>query len=163
VDKPDTVVLQILQYAGKSMEDFPRPRNPCLTARETIVIADFICKLLAVQDEKDNKIAELTHERDKFQVMAGANGLAGLAVGKENDALRAEVERLTGCLKRANDQAEEFERRWYLRGDDVERLRAVFSDLIAGLDKTHWSSWQSTAHFYEAYHSARAALQEPTP
>lgn len=64
MNKPDAVVLQILQYAGKSMSDFPRPRNPCLTARQTIVIADFICKLLAVQDEKDNKIAELTRERD---------------------------------------------------------------------------------------------------
>ena len=42
----------------------------------------------------------------------------------ERDALRAEVERLTGCLKRANDQAEHFERHWYLRGDEVEALRA---------------------------------------
>ncbi len=38
-------------------------------------------------------------------------------------ALGAENERLTECLKKANAQAEHFEREWYLRGDEVERLR----------------------------------------
>lgn len=38
-------------------------------------------------------------------------------------ALEAEVERMTGCLQKANEQAEHFEREWYLRGDEVERLR----------------------------------------
>lgn len=41
----------------------------------------------------------------------------------ERDSLRAEVERFTQCLQRANDQAEHFEREWYLRGDEIERLR----------------------------------------
>ena len=35
-----------------------------------------------------------------------------------------EIERLTQALKKANDQAEHFEREWYLRGDEIERLRA---------------------------------------
>ena len=35
-----------------------------------------------------------------------------------------EIERLTACLKKANDQAEHFEREWYLRGDEIERLTA---------------------------------------
>lgn len=39
-------------------------------------------------------------------------------------ALCDEIERLTACLKKANDQAEHFEREWYLRGDEIERLRA---------------------------------------
>jgi len=38
-------------------------------------------------------------------------------------ALCDEIERLTACLKKANDQAEHFEREWYLRGDEIERLR----------------------------------------
>ena len=35
-------------------------------------------------------------------------------------ALCDEIERLTACLKKANDQAEHFEREWYLRGDRLE-------------------------------------------
>ena len=38
----------------------------------------------------------------------------------ELERLRAEVARLTAALKRANDQAEHFEREWYLRGDEIE-------------------------------------------
>ena len=34
-----------------------------------------------------------------------------------------QIERLTQALKKANDQAEHFEREWYLRGDEIERLR----------------------------------------
>ena len=48
----------------------------------------------------------------------------------ERDTLRAEVERLTGCLARANSQAEHFEREWYLRGDEVERLERIVHYLI---------------------------------
>ncbi len=36
----------------------------------------------------------------------------------------AEIERLTGCLEKANIQAEKFEREWYLRGDEIETLKA---------------------------------------
>ncbi len=32
-----------------------------------------------------------------------------------------EIERLTSCLKKANDQAEHFERHWYLAKEDAER------------------------------------------
>jgi hypothetical protein len=37
----------------------------------------------------------------------------------------AEIKRLTACLKLANAQAEEFERKWYLLGDEIERLKAA--------------------------------------
>ena len=43
--------------------------------------------------------------------------------GAHAAALAAEVERLTACLYKANSQAELFERKWYLRGDEIERLR----------------------------------------
>jgi len=47
----------------------------------------------------------------------------------ERDALRVEVERLTECLHRANAQAEHFEREWYLRGDEVDALRAKIAEM----------------------------------
>ena len=42
-------------------------------------------------------------------------------------ALAAENERLSAALKQANDQAEHFERAWYLRGDDMERALALLA------------------------------------
>jgi len=36
------------------------------------------------------------------------------------EPLFAEIARLTAALKKANDQAERFERGWYLRGDALE-------------------------------------------
>lgn len=45
------------------------------------------------------------------------------ALGKHRaDVMRDEIERLTASLKRANETAEHFERHWYLRGDEIERL-----------------------------------------
>lgn len=36
----------------------------------------------------------------------------------------AEIDRLRAALKHANDQAERFERGWYLRGDALESIKA---------------------------------------
>jgi ABC-type transport system involved in cytochrome bd biosynthesis fused ATPase/permease subunit len=41
----------------------------------------------------------------------------------------AEVERLTRVVRKANNQTEHFERCWYLRGDEIERLRALLLDV----------------------------------
>jgi len=41
-----------------------------------------------------------------------------------------------------------------------EMLLDALSDLVAGLDKTNWSSWQTTAHFWPALEKARAALAQ---
>jgi hypothetical protein len=38
---------------------------------------------------------------------------------------QGEIERLTAALKKANEQAEHFEREWYLRGDELERLKTT--------------------------------------
>ena len=46
-------------------------------------------------------------------------------------ALQAEVERMEACLKRANDNHEHFEREWYLRGDQIERMEAAHQQEIA--------------------------------
>lgn len=58
---------------------------------------------------------------------AGADEIEQLRA--ELAASQAECERLTVCLNKANSQAEHFEREWYLRGDEIERLRADFSAL----------------------------------
>jgi len=36
---------------------------------------------------------------------------------------QGEIERLTAALEKANAQAEHFEREWYLRGDELEKLK----------------------------------------
>lgn len=43
-------------------------------------------------------------------------------LGNEAEAAADEVARLRAALKQANDQAERFERGWYLRGDAIEAL-----------------------------------------
>lgn len=40
------------------------------------------------------------------------------------EKLKAERERLTGCLRRANSNHEEFERKWYLATDENAQLKA---------------------------------------
>ena len=44
------------------------------------------------------------------------------------DKLRAEKDRLTTCLEKANASAEHFEREWYLRGDELDTLRAQLAE-----------------------------------
>jgi len=43
----------------------------------------------------------------------------------------AEIARLTGCLERANAQAEKFEREWYLRGDVLDATEYWLGSLLA--------------------------------
>ena len=57
--------------------------------------------------------------------IAAANPSAILELLAERDALKAENERLTNCLKKANDQTEDFERRWYLADMELDRIRAM--------------------------------------
>lgn len=56
----------------------------------------------------------------------------------------AEREQLKTCLKTANEQAEHFERNWYLRGDEIDQLRAEVAGLKTG---------------YEAYERVNAELK----
>ena len=44
------------------------------------------------------------------------------------NALRAEKDRLATCLEKANINAEHFEREWYLRGDELDTLRAQLAE-----------------------------------
>jgi hypothetical protein len=47
------------------------------------------------------------------------------------DAKDAEIARLTAALAKANEQAERFERGWYLRGDALEQARAALQKTMA--------------------------------
>lgn len=48
-----------------------------------------------------------------------------------------EIERLTQCLKTANAQMEDFERKWYLATDEVERLKPTANYI-------GWAHWVDT-------------------
>jgi hypothetical protein len=50
-------------------------------------------------------------------------------------------------------------------GDEVSRLRTErdalrerLRELVDGLERTNWSSWQTTAHFWTQLEAARAAI-----
>jgi hypothetical protein len=45
------------------------------------------------------------------------------ATAARAESAEAARDRLTEALKKANEQAEHFEREWYLRGDECDRLR----------------------------------------
>lgn len=58
--------------------------------------------------------------------MIGANHLDEAA--DTIDTLSAEKDRLTACLEKANISTEHFEREWYLRGDELDTLRAQLAE-----------------------------------
>jgi hypothetical protein len=66
-----------------------------------------------------------------------------LEVGLETAVFEqaSEIDRLTGALKRANSQAEHFEREWYLRGDALEAQAAELATLRA--DAERWRYWRN--------------------
>ena len=71
----------------------------------------------------------------------------------EIDELRQENARLRDALKQANDQAEHFEREWYLRGDVLEMATTALLE--------HGSPFFGRELRYaDAIKAARAALGE---
>lgn len=60
--------------------------------------------------------------------------------------LAAEVRRLRAGMQKANEQAARFEREWYLRGDEIERLRNALQRLIDVAEQCDsWESFPSKA------------------
>ena len=70
--------------------------------------------------------------------MAGLNGWGNLCneAADAIDNLRAEKDRLMTCLEKANISTEHFEREWYLRGDELDNLRAQLTK--AQKDAERW-------------------------
>lgn len=71
-------------------------------------------------------LAAVTRERDGFQRLAGANGLAGLEIGKENDTLRAEVERLRSQFANSEREVARYRDYEYVQAQHEETGRDWF-------------------------------------
>ena len=54
------------------------------------------------------------------------------------DNLRAEKDRLMTCLEKANISTEHFEREWYLRGDELDNLRAQLTEAQRDAERLDW-------------------------
>lgn len=63
----------------------------------------------------------------------------------------AEILRLRASLRAANEQAEHFERLWYLRGDKIEKLQA---------DKVDKAAWDINAVLSNQNDKLRKMLEE---
>ncbi|MFP5483588.1 MAG: hypothetical protein ACLGGW_09975 [Gammaproteobacteria bacterium] len=75
------------------------------------------------------------------------------------DALEIENQRLVACLEKANAQAEHFEREWYLRGDEIERLQALSDEMFAAMT----SALMLTPHSSGAYKLLDQAIKDIQP
>jgi cell division protein FtsB len=62
----------------------------------------------------------------------------------------AEIERLRAALVKANEQAERFERGWYLRGDALEQARGALQKTMA--------AWGGTCAWHADVKAAIAAI-----
>jgi hypothetical protein len=59
--------------------------------------------------------------------------LEQLREGAKSDA---EIARLRAALEKANSQAEHFEREWYLRGDEIEKMKEAYAEACATLQES---------------------------
>lgn len=76
-------------------------------------------------DEVNSKLLKLVDRFAELKVNPPAECVITDRVAAQSDPyLKAEINRLTECLKKANAQAEKFEREWYLRGDEIESLKS---------------------------------------
>ena len=76
-----------------------------------------------------------------------------------SEVLVQENNRLRECLQKANSQAEHFEREWYLRGDEIERLQARCDEMFS----TMTSALMLTPHSSGAYPLLDKAIKEIQP
>lgn len=76
-----------------------------------------------------------------------------------SEVLEKENKRLRECLQKANSQAEHFEREWYLRGDEIERLEALCDEMFA----TMTSALMFTPHSSGAYPLLEKTIKEIQP
>lgn len=103
-----------------------------------------LAEVIADRDRLAAEVERLTKERDGFRTAVGELAHDRTAnsdtlyqqyreMEAQRDRARAEVDRLTVCLKRANSNHEEFERKWYLVQDENTRLAARVRELEAAL------------------------------
>lgn len=97
--------------------------------------------------------------------LLAAEHMAGLSVwgnlfteaARTIDSLLAEKDRLTACLEKANSSAEHFEREWYLRGDELETLRAQLAEAQEDEKRLDWLEAQvnknGELHLHDGNHA----------
>ncbi|GAB4059164.1 hypothetical protein [Uliginosibacterium sediminicola] len=71
-------------------------------------------------------------------------------LGNEAEAAADEIARLTAALRKANEQAERFERGWYLRGDVLEQARGALQKTMV--------VWGGTCAWHADVKAAIAAI-----
>ena len=75
-------------------------------------------------DEDNESLAEWVSECE-----GGGFNASFICAAREGwSAALDEVERLTACLAKANDNHENFERLWYVATDDIERLKRLLGE-----------------------------------
>jgi hypothetical protein len=146
IDSPDTIettyaafrAFIIAELAGVEMPE--RLRGVCvmisevgsthMTPKGDYVTLNQCREAVAAAVAKTNTAWQVVNgvreaERDALQqkMVDGVTIQQYINMDNEVDALKAEVERLTACLKKANDNHEEFERKWYLSQQKAEQLR----------------------------------------
>lgn len=82
-------------------------------------------------DRLKAELAEAKAQTTKMRLACEEEGYPKLAADalKERDELKAEVARLTECLKRANEGFEEFERKFYLVSEELEKAKETITRL----------------------------------
>lgn len=75
--------------------------------------------------QRMNKVSSRSLDGNVVMAMAEWNAIVNLVSNLLSAPVASsqEIDRLTKCLAKANEQAEHFEREWYLRGDIIEQLR----------------------------------------
>lgn len=73
--------------------------------------------------------------------------------------LADEIERLTLALKTANDQAEHFEREWYLLGDERDALLVAMEEVVRISDRKH-DAWDAAHALIDAAKSKTRTFAE---
>jgi hypothetical protein len=99
-----------------------------LLGEPAVAVAPSLVERLRTRPTGDPYLHMMAHEAaDELERLQAAEADFHMAYrmkcDEETKAQAVEIERLTAALKTANGQAEHFEREWYLRGDELERLR----------------------------------------
>ncbi len=95
-----------------------------MTKESADVIAQIGCNVQAFQLDQqriDARVLDKTEIMGEWEALFSAPAAAS---GQPADKAHAEIERLRTALAKANEQAERFERLWYLRGDALESIQA---------------------------------------
>ena len=89
-----------------------------VSATEDRCVADWVARSMSTRGKTEAEEANNNY-------IAACNPANMRELLADLAAKDAEIARLSKCLADANSNAENFERKWYLLGDEVERLRDV--------------------------------------